>query len=71
MNPLPLLTRGAWDEPVLEWWSSGPRKLTIHIGPTDITYVKVWGPDIEHEMEEGRMSDTTIGELWAWLWLTE
>lgn len=64
----PLHTTGAWDEWVLEWWSAGARKLTLHVDDTAIEYVKVWGTDIDSEMEAGAVGvDETFVDLWAWL----
>jgi hypothetical protein len=61
------LARGLhWTEPhpganergqiILEWWH-GPRTLTLFVRTEDqVDYLKAWGSDIEHEMEDGEVS---------------
>jgi hypothetical protein len=52
---------------VLEWWH-GAKKLALHI-PDDAPaqYVKVWGPRIDVDMEEGELEDREFHLLWRWL----
>ena len=47
-----------------EWWY-GNRKLVIFL---DGSYLKVWGPNIYHDMEEGMLSTIGIEELFEWLY---
>lgn len=54
-------------EVVLEWWCRN-KKLTVYIENNTKTYIKVWGVDIDNEMEEGIISsDQDFVELWKWL----
>jgi len=66
-----------WEEPnvvadgngdiVLEWWK-GARKLTIYISQDSAEYVKVWGPDIVSQMEDGAILNSSVRRaLWRWL----
>jgi hypothetical protein len=54
-------------EIIFEWWHDA-KKMTIYSSDTSIEYIKVWGADMDHEMEEG-MAETTdqIESLWQWL----
>jgi hypothetical protein len=52
---------------VFEWWE-GQKKLTIYIHPETVEYVKVWGPDILSEMENGEVEGIEDRRmLWNWL----
>jgi hypothetical protein len=52
---------------VLEWWE-GQKKLTVYIHPETVEYVKVWGPDIFSEMEDGEVEGIEDRRaLWNWL----
>jgi hypothetical protein len=52
---------------LLEWWV-GRRKLTIHIGETETTFLRVWGPHIFEEMDEGEVSQPLdVVAPWRWL----
>jgi len=63
----PNVTGGSEGEVVLEWWH-GTKKLTIYIAPARIDYVKVWGTDIDHEMEDGELTTYSVFlSLWEWL----
>lgn len=68
-----------WDEPlgnisidqeiVLEWWHEN-KKITIYVGSHTIDFIKVWGADMDNEMEDGILSladQKTIESLWDWL----
>ena len=67
---------GSWTRPhvsaneegnvVFEWWR-GERKLTIYVRSAHVAYIKVWGVDIDTEMEDGRVTDAGFGSLWTWL----
>ena len=54
---------------VLEWWE-GRKKLTIYVYPETVEYVKVWGPDIFSDMEDGEVEGTEERRA-LWRWLTE
>jgi hypothetical protein len=53
---------------VLEWWYKR-RKLTIYVEDNFNEYIKVWGANMEYEMEEGIVAAETkqIMALWDWL----
>jgi hypothetical protein len=51
---------------VLEWWH-GSRKLTVYVSATSVEYVRVWGPDMEHEMDDGALTMSRAVEWWLWL----
>lgn len=53
---------------VLEWWRN-QHKLTIYVGPNEMSYVRVWGGDIDTEMQDGPVDniDNDFLPLWGWL----
>lgn len=65
-----------WSEPlvnisdselVFEWWHDG-KKITVYFSETDAEFIKVWGADIDNEMEEGiAETNDQIESLWKWL----
>lgn len=71
-----LETKNAWIDPhvspdahgniVFEWWK-GEKKLTVYVSPNAKEYVKVWGPDIFSEMEDGDIEKEDSQALWRWL----
>lgn len=72
------LTGYKWVEPhvscsedgtvVLEWWAAGGKKLTLYVYESWIEYVKVWGANIDIEMEDGKLSGgVRFSDLWSWL----
>ena len=54
--------------PSFEWWAATGRKVTAYLEPEAVWVIKVWGADIEREME-----DLEVGgpdewrEVWRWL----
>jgi len=50
----------------LEWWSLA-RKLTIYVTATKAKYIKVAGPNITTDMEDGDIETGQFRELWSWL----
>lgn len=63
---IPHITCSDQSEIVCEWWN-GERKLTIYFGPTS-EYIKVWGTDIDTEMESGELHEGwSITAIWLWL----
>src|SRR5207249_1948160 len=65
----PYVTASANGEVVFEWWR-GTRKLTVYVSGRTAEYVKVWGPDIVHEMANGA-ADSVAECRHLWLWLTD
>jgi len=51
---------------VMEWWH-GVRKLTIYVGARAAGYIKVWGPRIDKDMEDGQVVEGNVRPLWLWL----
>ena len=52
---------------VFEWWYR-TRKLTIYVEGNVPEFIKICGPDIHRDMEDGRIDTAGKFEmLWAWL----
>ncbi len=50
-----------------EWWQ-GSRKVTCYFGAESMLVVKVWGANIETEMEDLPIHHVSaFGEVWTWL----
>jgi len=63
----PLVNLGIDSEIVFEWWHE-KKKLTVYILGSTVEYIKVWGIDIDNEMEDGSAtSPTELTDLWKWL----
>jgi hypothetical protein len=63
----PNITADENGEVVFEWWSN-KQKLTIYIGQANPYFIKVSGPDIQNEMEDGEIhSSLDFKEVWDWL----
>jgi hypothetical protein len=63
----PAITASGDGEVVFEWWKDS-KKLTIYIGNQSAEYVKVWGPDINTDMEDGPADSPDMRDsLWKWL----
>jgi len=63
----PLLNISVDNEIVLEWWNLG-KKITIYVKEEVIDYIKLWGADIENEMEDGSISlNDDLIDLWQWI----
>ena len=67
----------AWNQPhisasedgevTFEWWKEN-RKITLYFGGESIEYVKVWGPNIQTEMDTGQVNlADDFRALWTWL----
>jgi hypothetical protein len=68
---VPHVTSSAEGEVVCEWWND-PKKLTVYFTAEDASYVKVWGPDMVTEMEDGDATSPEARELlWSWLMDTQ
>lgn len=62
----PLINRNE-TETLLEWWYQD-NKLSIYVDEDLITYIKVWGADMDSEMEDGIItSEGDLKNLWEWL----
>lgn len=64
----PLISVSEVGEVTCEWWGIGQKKLTIYIGEDHTDYVKVWGLDIDNEMDEGSLDSLGFVFLWKWLY---
>lgn len=63
----PLINAGNDIEVVLEWWNK-KKKLTVYVSESTAEFIKVWGSDIDDDMEDGSIdSDDTLKSLWAWM----
>jgi hypothetical protein len=63
----PLVNLSFDSEIVFEWWH-GTKKLTVYILGNTAEYIKVWGTDIDNEMEDGTCSSPAeLTDLWKWL----
>ena len=63
----PHISASECGEVTFEWWRDD-RKVTLYFGGGAPEYVKVWGPDIVHQMESGALqSSDSFRSLWSWL----
>lgn len=63
----PLVNSNDEGEIVLEWWQD-TRKITVYIGENEVVFLKIWGPNIENEMQDGVLTNAeTVSALWNWL----
>ena len=51
---------------VFEWWK-GDHKLTLYVAPETARFVRVWGANMEREMEDGPLDPRGFGAVWRWL----
>ncbi|MEE3715277.1 hypothetical protein V2H45_00800 [Tumidithrix elongata RA019] len=65
---LPLINVDPDSKVILEWWH-GEKKLDFDISGSNIEYIKVWGADIDREMEDGftTMNENILSSLWMWI----
>ena len=62
------------DEVVFEFFGYAPKKLTLYFTDDAIEYVRVWGSDINYEMDDGSIaysSGDTSELVKLWLWMIE
>jgi hypothetical protein len=68
---------GSWSPPhvtisenseiVFEWWQNA-KKITLYFGNNEPEYIKVWGTNIDSEMDSGVLSDGwNLTSIWLWL----
>jgi hypothetical protein len=63
----PFVVADAHGNVVFEWWKNR-RKLTVYVSSTTVEYIKVWGPNIFSDMEDGEVEVSTERQaLWRWL----
>jgi hypothetical protein len=63
----PHMTSTEQGEIVCEWWRSD-KKLTVYFGDDGAEFIKVWGTDIEKDMESGELaSEWDVVAAWCWL----
>ena len=48
-------------------WHYGKHQLHIDIEEDRVTYTKVWGTNIEHQMEVEEFKPSQFPKLWEWL----
>lgn len=57
-------------EVCLEWWV-GKRKITIWVNTENVMALKVWGIDMDDEMEDfitENLQDPGFWQYWIWLY---
>jgi hypothetical protein len=54
------------DECCLEWWR-GARKVTFYVGAEKADYIRVWGPDVHAQMDDGAVTPEILPWLHRWL----
>jgi len=63
----PLLNINSENEIVLEWWNQS-KKITIYVSEESIDYIKVWGADMDNQMEDGSIIlEDDLTNLWQWI----
>lgn len=63
----PLINSSAESEITFEWWSE-TRKLTVYFTDSGAEYVRVWGSDIDDQMDSGDLTTSDeFRDLWNWL----
>jgi hypothetical protein len=62
----PLVSANEYGEVCFEWWS-GEHKLTVYMSANAVSYVKVWGTDMDDEMADGQIVGAGFVGLWRWL----
>jgi hypothetical protein len=63
----PHITLSEAGEVVFEWWHRN-KKITLYFGDGQPEFIKVWGTDIETEMDSGILTDGwPLTSLWLWL----
>ena len=62
----PHITTTLQGEVVLEWWKDN-RKLTVYLHQDEREFIKVWGADMETEMESGSIDHWSFISAWRWL----
>lgn len=63
----PLVTVDEFGDIVFEWWHKG-RKITVYVTPELVEYIKVSGPDMHSDMEDGELrTRQDHQDLWNWL----
>jgi hypothetical protein len=63
----PHITLSDNGEIVFEWWHR-EKKITFYFGDDAAEYIKVWGTNIDTEMDSGVLSDDwTLTSVWLWL----
>lgn len=62
----PNVTASSLGEVVLEWWNH-EKKLTLYVDEEQTQYVKVWGEDIDTEMDDGLLVEIAIAPTLEWL----
>ncbi|MBB6580547.1 hypothetical protein [Ralstonia solanacearum] len=63
---LPHVSANEDGEVLLEWWKA-EKKLTFFFRADGIDYLRAWGADIQHDMDDGELTAEAFPRLWAWL----
>lgn len=63
----PHITSSETGEVVFEWWHRN-KKITLYFGDGEAEFIKVWGTNIQTEMDSGVLADGwPLTSLWLWL----
>ena len=62
----PHVTASESGEVVLEWWSVN-HKITLYVGADTLHYMRVWGLDVERDMDDSELEIAGFNALWQWL----
>jgi hypothetical protein len=63
----PLVSVDEFGDVVFEWWHRS-RKVTVYVIPESVEYIKVGGPNIHSDMEDGELrTRQDHQDLWRWL----
>ena len=64
----PHISSNETGEVVFEWWLD-KRKITMYVGDNELSYVKVWGDDMDLDMEDGLLGNWSneFKNLWSWI----
>ena len=64
----PHISVSEFGEVTFEWWNK-KRKITVYFTSKRVLLLRVWGWQIETEMEEFELSRTSdFAQHWRWLW---
>jgi hypothetical protein len=62
----PAVSASESGEIVFEWWRRD-RKLTVYISATEAQFLRISGPDIDDDMQDGELVGSQFLGLWLWL----
>lgn len=57
----------SYEEQEIFWWRID-KALIVSIDDGQLCYLKVWGPHMTRDMEDGRVEDEHFLTMWQWLY---